>query len=191
MKRFRRRGRQIGTRLSAYEVSLLTSLTAQLIDLVAEDDPGLSEPVAAEADPFEAWARELAETPAEVLPPEDPVLRRLFPDAYADDPAASADFRRFTSRELRSKKVVDAQAVLAGLARTEGGAHDLQIAADEIDAWLRTLTSLRLAVATRLGITDAAAAEELSRLDEDDPRAYMASVYDWLGFAEETLISAL
>ena len=190
MKKFRRRGRQIGTHLSAYEVSLLASLTSQLIELVAEDAPELTEP-APPADPFEEWARELAAPPEGTAPPEDPVLRRLFPDAYTDDPAASADFRRFTSRELRGKKVAEAQVVLAGLARTEDGAHDLQIAADEIDAWLRTLTSLRLAVATRLGITDAEAAEELSQLDEDDPRAFMASVYDWLGFAEETLLSAL
>ena len=50
---------------------------------------------------------------------------------------------------------------------------------------------MRIAVATRLGITDAESAEELSQLPDDDPRAFMASVYDWLGFAQETMISAL
>ena len=28
-------------------------------------------------------------------------------------------------------------------------------------------------------------------LPDDDPRAFMVSVYDWLGFAQETLIAAL
>ena len=46
-------------------------------------------------------------------------------------------------------------------------------------------------MAVRLGISDADSADELADLPEDDPRAFMASIYDWLGFAEETLISAL
>jgi hypothetical protein len=53
------------------------------------------------------------------------------------------------------------------------------------------LTSVRLAVATRLGIKDAAAADELAALPDEDPRSFMVSVYDWLGFAQETLINAL
>jgi hypothetical protein len=60
-----------------------------------------------------------------------------------------------------------------------------------VDAWLRTLTSVRLALATQLGITDAEAADRLVELPMEDPRTFMVSVYDWLGFAEETMISAL
>ena len=84
-----------------------------------------------------------------------------------------------------------AQVVLRRLSETEQGARDVRIPADEVDQWLRTLTSVRLAVATRLGITDTESAEELAELPETDPRAFMLSVYDWLGFAQETLISAL
>jgi hypothetical protein len=118
-------------------------------------------------------------------------LKRLFPDAYPGDSEASSEFRRFTQRDLRTKKATEALTVRAGLERTEGGAYEVRIPVEEADAWLRTLTSLRLAVAIRLGITDAESADELADLPEDDPRAFMASVYDWLGFAEETLISAL
>jgi hypothetical protein len=67
----------------------------------------------------------------------------------------------------------------------------VRIPVAEADVWLRTLTSLRLAVAVRMGISDADSADELADLPEDDPRTFMASIYDWLGFAEETLISAL
>jgi hypothetical protein len=189
VKKFKRRGGAVTTHLSAYEVSLLSSLVRQLVDMVTD---GESEaPVAAPdtGDPFEAWSRELSSAP--VGEPEDPVLRRLFPDAYPDDDAASADFRRFTERDLRTKKVTEAQAVLSRLAETDGGAHEVRIPLEEVDIWLRTLTSLRLAVGTRLGIKDAAAADELAALPDDDPRMFMVSIYDWLGFAQETLVSAL
>ena len=46
-------------------------------------------------------------------------------------------------------------------------------------------------MATRLGISDAQMADELAELPADDPRTFMVSVYDWLGFAQETMISAL
>jgi hypothetical protein len=50
---------------------------------------------------------------------------------------------------------------------------------------------VRLAVATRLGITDAETAERLADLPDDDPRSFLVSVYDWLGFAQETMVNAL
>lgn len=184
MKKFKRRGTVVSSHLSEYEVSLLTNLVDQLIGMVAEDQP-TSDP---DADPFDELARDLEH---KADPPEDPVLRRLFPDAYPGDVEASADFRRFTQRELSDKKVTEALAVRAGLEQTQGGAYEVRIPVDEADVWLRTLTSLRLAVAVRLGIDDAESADELSDLPDDDPRAFMASIYDWLGFAEETLISAL
>ena len=46
-------------------------------------------------------------------------------------------------------------------------------------------------MATRLGVTDTESAERLGQLDESDPRSYMVSVYDWLGFAQETMVGAL
>jgi hypothetical protein len=188
MRKFRRRGRVITTRLSAYEVSLLASLLSELIEVLSREEPSGARPQP--ADEFEQLAQEL-EPGAEETVPEDPVLQRLFPQAYPDDPAAAAEFRRFTQRDLRTKKLADAQLVLQHVLQTAGGAHDLRIELTDADAWLRTLTSLRLAVSVRLGITDASAADELAGLDESDPRAFLASVYDWLGFAEETLVLAL
>ncbi len=190
MKKFSRRRGVITTELSSYEVELLSSLINQLVELVSDGQP---EKYAAASNPgetFDELVRELAEDerPEE---PQDPVLKRLFPNAYPGDPAASSDFRRFTEHSLREKKISEAATVLRRLAETEKGARPLRIPAEEADAWLRTLTSIRLAVATRLGITDAAAADALNDLPDDDPRAFLVSVYDWLGFAEETLISAL
>ncbi len=173
----------------------MQSLLGQLVEMVGDDEAdsgGTEAGVDPEpADPFEAWTREFEDQQSAVAEPDDPVLRRLFPNAYHDDPDASAEFRRFTDRDLRDKKITDAEVALGHLEQTNGGALDLQIPRSEAEAWLRSLTSLRLAVATRLGIDDAEQAEQLADLPDDDPRAYLASVYDWLGFAQETLISAL
>ena len=179
------------TQMSAYEVELLASLIMQLIELVSDGEPEGFTSAPPTTDPFEEIVKHLEGEPDEPGPLEDPVLKRLFPEAYPADTAASADFRRFTERDLKATKVAEARVVLDRLATTELGARDLKIPANEVESWLRTLTSVRLAVATRLGIRDAAAADELAALPDDDPRSFMVSVYDWLGFAQETLIAAL
>jgi hypothetical protein len=181
----------ITTSLSAYEVELLTSLVKQLVELVSDGEPAGFATRAKPTDAFEALVDDLRVDADEPEISEDPVLKRLFPTAYPQDPAASSDFRRFTERDLRAQKVADAQVVLDRLDATALGAHDLKIPRDEVEAWLRTLTSVRLAVATRLGITDAETAETLADLPEDDPRSFLVSVYDWLGFAQETMVNAL
>lgn len=191
MKKFKRRGEVIGTRLSAYEVELLSSLVSQLVEMVSQGEPQDFVATEEPSDPFAAWAEDLAADPSEPEVSEDPVLRRLFPNPYPHDADAASDFRRFTERDLKTKKVTEAQLVLRRLAETREGSSDLRIPPEDVDPWLRTLTSVRLALATRLQITDAEAADELSQLPDDDPRAFLLSVYDWLAFAEETLISVL
>jgi len=191
VKRFERRSRFLSARLSRYEVELLTSLVRQLVELVSDGEPEGFQPTPAAADPFEQLPKDLQIDPDEPEISDDPVLRRLFPNAYPHDAAASSDFRRFTERGLKTKKVLEAQLVLDRLAATQDGVRRLQIPYEEAEAWLRTLTGVRLAVATRLGITDADSAEQLAELSDDDPRAFMLSVYEWLGFAQETLIEAL
>jgi hypothetical protein len=190
VRKFRRKGGAVVTRLSPYEVELLTSLVSQLVEMISDGEPeAYLQPET--DDPFELWAQDLASDPDQPETYEDPVLQRLFPDAYPHDARASSDFRRFTERELKAAKLTDAQVVLDRLAATDLGAVELRIPPAEVQAWLRTLTSVRIAVATRLGITDAESAAELADLPDDDPRAFMASVYDWLGFAQETMLSAL
>lgn len=190
MHKFKRRGGVISTDLNADEVGLLESLLHELIELVGAEPEAPSGGDADSDDPFAAWAAELDDNQP-VQPPDDPVLRRLLPDAYPNDPKASAEFRRYTDRDLRRKKITDAEVALRHLAATDGGRQDLRIPVDEVGSWLKVLTSLRLAVAGRLGITDNTTADAIAMVDDDDPRAFLVSVYDWLGFAQETLISAL
>jgi len=191
VRKFARKRGMITTQLSAYEVELLSSLVKQLVELVSDGEPAGFAERPETTDPFEALVADLQADPDEPEASEDPVLKRLFPTAYPHDHAASSDFRRFTERDLRVQKVGEAQVVLNRLGATALGAHDLRIPRDEVDAWLRTLTSVRLAVATRLGITDTETAEQLADLPEEDPRSFLVSVYDWLGFAQETMVNAL
>jgi hypothetical protein len=191
VKKFTRRRGVVSTSLSGYEVQLLTSLVTQLVELVSDGEPEHFGAAQASSDPFERLVRDLQAEPDAPEVSDDPVVRRLFPNAYPHDDSASSDFRRFTERDLRDKKVDDARIVLRDLDLTAGGSQALRIDPADAGPWLRTLTSVRLAVATRLGITDAESAEELAELPDEDPRSYMMTVYDWLGFAQETLIAAL
>lgn len=188
MKKFKRRGRLLQCRFTEYEVKMLDSLVEQLTELVRA---GMPEPTPPAEDPFALWERDLggANEAPEVI--EDPVLQRLFPNAYPHDPEAAHDFRRFTEHDQRTKKITDADVVRDHLAATEAGRYPVQIDQTATQAWLRTLTAVRLAVATRLGVTDADSLDELAQLREEDPRSFLLSVYEWLGYCQESLLEAL
>src|SRR5262249_11403403 len=88
----------------------------------AGDPPGAGEQPLAEgedAGPDTGQLEAMFALSDSALPPDDPVLARLLPDAYPDDPAAAGEFRRYTESGLRSDKVAAARTVLDTL--SEGG----------------------------------------------------------------------
>ncbi|MGR3872174.1 DUF2017 domain-containing protein [Streptomyces graminifolii] len=183
--------------LDDVEISIIRSLAVQLLELIG---PGPGED--ASDDPL---AELFAEGPSE--PPADPVLRRLFPDAYTDPEQApdspqdaeermahSAEFRRFTENDLRAGKRENALAVVRTLdALTPGGDGGaiLKLTAEESRQWLGALNDLRLAIGSRLDITDEDDTDDLYRLPDEDPRKPMVMAYLWLGGLQETLVSTL
>lgn len=192
MRRFERDGDVMVTTMQPSEVELLGSLIDQMLAMLRDSDP--REDTAGDTDdddPFTLWARDLAADPDEPEIPDDPALQRLFPNAYPHDPEASSDFRRFTQGDMWQSKIVAAVTVQQALTDTEAGTLPLQIGPDQVEAWLKCLTNLRLVLAARLGIEDSESAERVASLSDDDPRAFMVSVYEWLGFAQETLVDAL
>jgi hypothetical protein len=119
--------------------------------------------------------------------PDDPVLARLLPDAYPDDPAAAGEFRRYTESGLRSGKVAAARTVLDTL--PEGGGR-VRLSAEQAQAWLRSLNDIRLALGVRLEVTEDRDAM-LERADQGGPQAAGLWIYDWLTLLQETLVEAL
>jgi plasmid stabilization system protein ParE len=184
--RHRRSGACVAT-FTAYEADLVRSLAAQLIELLRNESAAPSI-----GDPFEQMLDFSGPTSA----PDDPVLARLFPNAYPEDQEAAADFRRFTESTLRDGKAAAAASVIdtleqAGLGdEPESGVFiDVELPPDEAMRWLRSFTDMRLAIATRLGVEEGDE-EYWYSLPEDDPRGQVHEIYDWLGFLQETLVES-
>lgn len=187
--------------LDEVEISILRSLAVQLLELIGPGDTP--------ADGEDPLAALFAEGPSK--PPSDPALARLFPNAYGgpDELAEgdggkseeelrelSAEFRRFTETDLRSRKREDALAVvrtLDALPTAGGGAAVLTLTAAECRSWLGSLNDLRLTIGTRLDVSDEDEGEQgsLYRLPDSDPRKPMVMAYLWLGALQETLVETL
>lgn len=124
---------------------------------------------------------------------DDPVVERLFPDVYPEDPAGTADLRRYTEGELKTAKIDQAGAILAVL--PSSGGTDVTLDEESAEAWLRALNDVRLALGTRLDVRDDMDLEE--ELDEAvlrDPtsaRVGQLSLYAYLGYLQESLLDAL
>jgi Domain of unknown function (DUF2017) len=136
-------------RLSDAERDLLGRLSAELLDLLADD-------------------------------PDDPTLRRLRPSAYEDDPEAEGEYRRLMEAELEEGRR-EALRVFSETADRE------RLTAEELDAWLRALTDLRLALGTRLDVTEDTYAQDI---DPRDPAAYELSVFAYLSWLQEQAVEA-
>lgn len=204
-----RQGGGAAIALDDIEISILRSLAVQLLELIG---PGEPEP-AEDADPLAVLFA--SDGPTE--PPSDPALARLFPDAYGAGPdardglgggpqgglpaaeerelrARSAEFRRFTENDLRTRKREDALAVvrsLDGLTPAGDGAAVLELTGELPLRWLGALNDLRLTIAARLEITEDDESATLFRLPDDDPRKPMVMAYLWLGGLQESLIETL
>jgi hypothetical protein len=189
--------------LSAGEATLLRTLVAPVMDLL--NDPDRPAPSAGQAqsaeqapsepagtaesddlfDDLEKMFNETAAAPPEA--PADPVLARLLPDAYQDDPEAAGEFRKYTESSLREAKKYFAQTLLETLP-PKGGR--VKLTADQAKDWLRALNDVRLMFGVRLEVTEDFE-EQLASLDPKDPRVAAFEVYGWLGAVQESLVRAI
>jgi Domain of unknown function (DUF2017) len=197
---FRRSRGRVSARFTAAQAVILRNLVSQVAELMGTvAEPGAADPTVAgspagqgSAGPGEP-ALSLEELAAAIgasgptSPPEDPVLARLLPDAYRDDPEAAGEFRRYTEQDLRSGKVAAAQTVLDTL--PAGGGH-VRLKPEDAQAWLRSLNDVRLAIGTVLGITEDYE-DEMEAASWADPRSAYLEVYHWLGYVQDSLVRAL
>ena len=174
--------------LRAAEAQLLADLFHDLLELLTEEARphgagGGGDPLAAQL----GLDRLGDDTPP--ARPDDPALARLFPDAYPDDPDATAEFRRYTQPDLSNERRRRAGVAVDSLDRVKEGGR-LTLSAAESTAWLGALNDLRLVLGTRLEII-ADDQEPGEGFGPDDPRSAYVPVYYYLGYLQETLIEAL
>ncbi|HVW33482.1 MAG TPA: DUF2017 family protein [Acidimicrobiia bacterium] len=160
--------------LEAGEAAVLTRLCEELTTLLS-DDPG-----------------DTAGLVEVVGDQKDPVLDRLFPRAYLDptEEAAEADWQRLVHGDLvdgRRRALATVEGTLAS-AEVRKGRFELTLDEEQAQAWLAVLNDARLALGTRLEVTEDL---DLSGLDPNDPDTAPFAVYWWLGVLEERLVDAL
>lgn len=160
---FMRRADACVARLDAIEAQVLQEVLTQVTLLVADGDRAA-----------------------------DPVVARLFPDVYPDEPEVSADLRRYTDDDLKAAKIEQAGVVLGALPR---GGGVVRLDQEQAEAWLRALTDARLALGMRLDVRDDTDVElELDEAVLADPtseRVRRLSVYQFLTLLQGSLVEAL
>lgn len=186
MHGFRRDRAAFLARVDDAERAVLLDVVDGVVDLLGE---------VADVDEEDPFAR-LRLTDEEVEPPQDPALRRLLPDAYAD-PELAAEQRRLTDAELRAGKVHRLRRLRAALAQ---GEPDVVVLPSEAEAVAAALTDVRLVVASRLGLETDGQAEEVHALaaapgrpadDADATRRFLAAVYSVLTGLQESLVALM
>jgi hypothetical protein len=158
MRPFRSRGGALVASFEEAEVTILGLLLDQLEQLLSAED---------------------ADTRG------DAVLARLLPEGHRGDPRLAADFRELTEDALRTGKTDDLATVRATLP-PDGG--QLRLDPEQAGAWLRTTNDLRLALGTRLGITDETDWEDADPASETGQQM---AVYQWLTAVQGSLVDAL
>jgi uncharacterized protein DUF2017 len=112
--------------------------------------------------------------------PDSPSLERLFPPAYAEEEGHESEYRRLVGESLLTGR-------LEGIRAVEGTIGEAVITEDELGAWLRTLTDLRLLHGTRLDVS-----QEIDERDLDprNPRAAGLALYAYLTWLQEQAVEA-
>ena len=186
----RRRGGGAVATFTGFEADLIRSLASQLVELLRNE---VAAPSTGD-DPLE----QLLDFSGPTTEPEDPVLARLFPTAYPDDEEAAGEFRRFTEGGLRDHKADAAVQVIdtleeAGLPTElgeDGLVVDVELDPAQSVTWMKSFTDIRLALATRLGVEEGDE-DYWMALPDEDPRAQVYDIYQWVGYLQETLVDAL
>ena len=169
MKLFERIDGRFVTIIDPIEAQLITQLVGQIRELLTNSADSATDSAADE--------------------PRDAAVFRLLPDAYSDDHEAAAEFRRFTAAGLAEKKMRNADVVTLDLARSAASATPTTVELDgaSVQAWLRSLTDVRLVLAHRLGIET----DDAERATKNDNELMIGDLYDWLGWVQGSLVQVL
>ena len=112
---------------------------------------------------------------------DDPDLTRLFPPAYADDPARDAEYRALVHDELLEKR-------LAALDTLEASVEATRLDETGLTGWMQAVNAIRLVLGTKLDVTEDM---DWSAIDPDDPNAFAYAVYDYLTMLLGSIVDAM
>lgn len=168
-KPFKFRKGELVARLSGQERRVLMFVCDDLTQLLSDPEPESDVP---------QWARDLGlgDMGEARSTPDDPVVARLLPDAY-EDPEKAGEFRRLTEAGLRARKLAHIEVV-----REQLGDERI-VLTDDAQAWLAFLADARLAIGTRLGVT-----EDDDMTPGADPEY---NLYLYLGYLQQSLVEEL
>lgn len=148
-----------------------------------------------------------------VSEPEDPVLRRLVPDAAPSEPDVGAEFRRLTQQDLLASKRDRLKALITKLiaddialefdsqdSKTHVRSAELLVLRAEAQDFASALTDLRLALSERMGVRTDVDSEELH--DDvlagwegaqvlDDEAQHLGTLFLFAGFLQESLVTEM
>lgn len=110
----------------------------------------------------------------------DPRVRRLYPDAYADNAEMQDEYSRLTQDDLKQGRLDNIELVEASLAARE-------LSLEQLTAWMQAVNSLRLILGTILGITDD---DQELPFDPEDPDAQTQALYAYLGGLLDEIVDA-
>jgi hypothetical protein len=124
---------------------------------------------------------------------DDAVRARIFPRAYLDPTAEDAEreWRELVHPELLRDRLAALERVVTTLDHASTDRSGMLVAdlgPEDVDAWLGVLNDARLALGTRLKVTEDL---DYDDVEPDDPRAAGLAVYGWLTYLEGDLIDTL
>jgi Domain of unknown function (DUF2017) len=123
---------------------------------------------------------QLRELLAGADPVEDPVMRRLYPAAYLDDPEATREFDAIVRDDLTAERLRAIDTMAATIDASS-------LTEDELAAWLAAINDVRLVLGVRLHVTEESVSEDFA----DGPDAIAYATYSFLSYLEEEVVGVL
>ncbi|GAB3189890.1 DUF2017 family protein [Nesterenkonia suensis] len=209
---FRATSRGYRADLDAHERRLLSSLCADVIELLQSRTAEVSE---AAGEGAESTASASATGSEDTVPgtledsvlahfsaelaglggsqtleaPQDEVLARLLPTS-SRDPEQAAQLRRLSEGSLRESKIADLRTARMLLESTP-----VHLTEDQAPLFGRALNDVRLTLATRLDIRSEEDAEKVHHAavssGAKDTETFMAEIYTFITWLQETLFTAM
>ena len=178
-KAFRNTRKGITGELEAAERDLIRRLFEDIISMLEREGIADEDPLAA-----------MVGLDSKAVKPGDSALLRLLPDAVKNDDGEALEFRRLTERSLREDKVAALRASSLLLEQSH-----VQLTAEQARLFARAVNDVRLVLADRLKIETDEDAHALHGIDDwsqaEDLDTYLALVYNFMTWLQETLMQAL